>query len=208
MAHYFLVHDGPFFENHFRPVLSSCWRQRSFLPAQQLCLSLRPRIEDFTARYHISDEPLPLQILRGIPFHRDFWSALVGELLFHAAAEIPEFQTCPETLLALVAPEHVVTGPGPRGELAPILQSRQGSRDLSFGPAFYRPDHCGLNHRGDVERLSGYLEGTNPDLWCPEPLALLPDMEDPSDRDEELALARDWFSLLRDLYRRSADGGR
>ena len=104
MADYFLLLDAELFETRMRPALAESWRRRSFEPCRDFCTSLLPRVEDFTRRYHVSEaEPLAAQVARGLVFHRDFWRALAGELLFHAADEVPEFQTCPETLFCLLA---------------------------------------------------------------------------------------------------------
>jgi hypothetical protein len=43
------------------------------------------------------------QVARGLPYDRHFWRALVGEVLLFAADDIPEFQTCADTLCCLLA---------------------------------------------------------------------------------------------------------
>ncbi|MBI1914932.1 MAG: hypothetical protein HYS12_09385 [Planctomycetes bacterium] len=204
MADYFLLLDAALFEGRMRPALAESWRRRSFEPCRDFCVSLLPRVEDFTRRYHVGEgEPLAAQVARGLVFHRDFWRALAGELLFHAADEVPEFQTCPDTLCCLLAPEHPRERAGPRERFAPIQQAHFGTRDLTFGGIAYRPDHCGLNDLDDVRRLAGYLASVDPVCWHADDLAPLPDLAE-EDRAEELEIARDWFAPLRAMYERAA----
>lgn len=205
MADYFLVLDAELFEGRMRPALAASWRRRSFEPCRALCASLLPRVEDFTSRYHVGEgEPLVAQVARGLIFHRDFWRALAGELLFYGADEIPEFQTCPDTLCCLLAPEQYQEGAIPRERFAPIQQAHFGTRDLTFGGIAYRPDQCGLNEPDDVRRLAAWLAAVDPGQWRPDDLARMPDLAE-EDRVEELEIARDWFGPLRDLYVRAAE---
>jgi hypothetical protein len=190
MADYFLLHAGDAFEQHLRPALATARRQRSFAAAVPLCRSLLSRVEEFDRRYHIGEgEPLIRQVAEGLPYHRDFWRALVGELLFYAAEEIPEVSTCPATLAQLVG----------FGEA--IGQVHRGSRPLTFGLAVYRPEQCGYNDRDDVRRLATYLDSLDPAFWKDEHLTELPE----EDREEELAIAREWFPPLHEMYRRAAN---
>lgn len=203
MADYFLLLDAELFEGQMRPALAASWRQRSFEPCRNFCVSLLPRVEDFTRRYHVGEgEPLAVQVARGLVFHRNFWRALVGELLFHAADEIPDVQTCPDTLCCLLAPDRLRPSPVPRKCFAPIQQAHFGTHDLTFGGIVYRPDHCGFNNLDEVRRLADYLASVDPIRWRADDLALLPDLA-AEDRAEELELARDWFIPLRDLYERA-----
>jgi hypothetical protein len=203
MSAYFLLINADFFETRMRPALASCRKLRSFGPCRDLCAALLPRVAEFEARYHVNEgESLVGQVARGVPYLREFWPALVGELLFYAADEIPEFQTSPDTLACLLAPEYR-GGTTRRQELPPILQAHRGSRELTFGAAAYRPEHCGLNDRGDVHRLAAYLDAIDPGAWQADALAALPGL-DAGDREEELAVARDFFPPLRDVYRRAA----
>jgi hypothetical protein len=111
LADYFLLLDSDLFELRLRPALAASWRLRSFAPCRALCTDLLPRVEAFAARYHIAEgESLAAQVSRGLPFQRDFWRALVGELLFQTAEEIPEFQTCLDTLCCLLAPARYQQG--------------------------------------------------------------------------------------------------
>ena len=204
MADYFLLLDAELFEGRMRPALAESWRRRSFEPCRDFCVSLLPRVEDFTRRYHVGEgEPLAVQVARGLVFHRDFWRALAGELLFHAADEVPEFQTCPDTLCCLLAPDHFGQSSVPRERFAPIQQAHFGTRDLAFGGIAYRPDHCGLNNLEDVRRLADYLASVNPSGWRPADLTPLPDLAE-EDCAEELEIARDWFIPLRAMYERAA----
>lgn len=200
MADYFLVLDAALFEQEMRPALADAWRLRSFTPCRAFCSALLPRVVEFSARYHTGEEePLTAQVASGLPFHRDFWRALVGELLFYAAADIPEIQTCPETLACLLARDH--------GETA-VRQAHFGSRDLTFGPAVYRPDHCGYNNADDVHRLADFLTAVDPGRWRADDLAALADLAGEEERQEELDFARCWFPPLVELYRGAAEKNR
>ena len=203
MADYFLLLDAGLFAR-LRGDLAECWRRRSFGPCRGLCAEVLPRVEAFDARYHLGEGvPLPAQVVRGLTFHRDFWRALVGELLLYAAAEVPEFQTCPDTLCCLLAPEQYGAAPLPRRDLAPIRQAHLGARDLTFGAVAYRPDHCGLNDADDVGRLAAYLAGIDPSAWRPADLAPLPECANDEERREELEVAREWLLPLWEMYRRA-----
>lgn len=178
-----------------RPALADAWRLRSFAPCRIFCSSLLPRVADFGARYHTGEgETLTAQVADGLPFQRDFWRALVGELLFYAAADIPEIETCPDTLACLL-------GPGPGATV--VRQAHCGTRDLTFGAAVYRPDRCGCNNLDDVRRLADALAAVDPSVWQPSDLMPLTDLADEEDRQEELAFARYWFPSLCDLYQRA-----
>jgi hypothetical protein len=214
MADYYLVHDAAFFEDRARPALARSWRERAFGPCRALCEEVAPAARDYAERYHTGpDEPLLCQLARApsssrIPFARDLWRALVGEVLLYAAVDIPEFQVCADTLCCLLAPEQYGADVVERERLAPIQQAHRGSRDLTFGAAVYRPVHAGYNNAADVARLAEYLEGVNPDQWTVAALAQLREADDDEERTEELAFVREWFPALCDLYRRARAGGR
>jgi hypothetical protein len=195
---YFLLLDGVLFAERMRPALAAGWRMRSFKPCREFCAELLPRVEDFDSRYHIGEgESLIKQVVHGLQFDRDFWRSLAGECLFYAADEIPEFQTCLETISSLLAPSF---SPRPFGEeRAPIQQAHLGSRDLTFGSVVYRPEHCRLNDREDVQRLAEYLTSIDPAGWLASALPLAEE-----EREEELEIAREWFIPLREMYQRAA----
>jgi hypothetical protein len=212
MADYYLLLDAVFFEQRARPALAAAWRHRAFDPCQALCEQLTPAALAYRERYHTGpDEPLLCQIARAssyrVPFARDLWRALVGEVLLYGAVEIPEFQTCADTLCCLLAPDQYGTDVGERERLAPIQQAHCGSRDVTFGAAIYRPEHAGYNNSADVARLAEYMEGVNPDLWSVADLAPLRDAGDDEERTDELAFAREWFPALVDLYQQARTRG-
>jgi hypothetical protein len=199
LADYFLVLDAALFEQEMRPALADAWRLRSFAPCRPFCSALLPRVSEFSSRYHTSEgEPLTAQVVEGLPFQRDFWRALVGELLFYAAADIPEIQTCPDTLACLLAGEARTA----------IRQAHFGSRDLTFGPAVYRPDQCGYNNRADVRRLADFLVTVDPGRWQADDLAALAELAGAEERQEELDFARCWWPPLAELYRQAAEKNR
>jgi hypothetical protein len=211
MADYFLVLDGTLFETQLRPALGEAWRRRSFAPCRDLCASLAPAAEEFARRYHTgADESIVARVGAGLPFDRDFWRLLAGEVLFVAAEEIPEIQTCPRTLACLLAPDVRAADADELAlpQLPPVLQAHRGSRELAFGPAVYRPGAAGLNDVADVARLAGYLASVRPEEWRPDDLRGLPGLEGDEDRADELAFAREWFPALRDLYTSAGTRGR
>jgi hypothetical protein len=202
MADYFLPLDAALFDR-LRLGLAESRLRCSFEPVRGLCVELLPAARAYAERYHVADEPLPAAVAAGLPFDRAVWRALVGELLLYAAAEIPEFQTAEETLThLLLAPD--AAPDAPRRLWPPVRQAHHGSRELTFGPVAYRPEHAGWNDVGDVARLSGYLASQRPETWS---AADLPD-GDPEERAEELDYAREWFPALVGLYRRCAENNR
>lgn len=206
MPAYYMLLDAMFFHTQAVPALAESWRRRSFLPCRELCEHLVPRASRLAGREWLADaEPLLARMAAGLAFDRDLWRLLVGEILLYGAAEVPEIQTAPETLLHLLAPEHRRKNPRPREKFLPIEQAHWGTRDLCFGGAFYRPEQAGYNDREDVARLAAYLENVDPGGWSMADLVGLPDAETEEDRAEELAWARDWFPALCDLYGRARD---
>jgi hypothetical protein len=203
MPLYFLLLDGARFEGEMVPALAVAWRQRRFAPCRPLCAGLLPAVRAFAERYHTGpDEPLLCRVAREeVPFDRDVWRLLVGEVLLYGAADIPEFQTAEDTLTYLLAPDEPGAGPLPRERSAPIVQAHHGSRDLVLG-SFYRPEHAGWNAPDDVARLAGYLAGIDPGRWRPEDLAGLPGLLDEEDRADELAFAGQCLAALREMYER------
>ena len=202
MADYFLVLDTAAFEEQIRPALAASWRQRSFAPCLPVCASLLPAARSYAERYHVgTDEPLLSQVLAGLSFDRAFWRSLAGELLLFAAVEIPEFQTCEETLIQLLSPGCDLSLP--RSELPSIVQAHRGNRDLTFGAAVYRPDYAGFNNGADVTRLADYLASVRPERWT---AADLPGTDE-VDAEDEIEFAREWLPVLIDLFRRVRDRG-
>jgi hypothetical protein len=206
MADYFLLLDERTFEGEVRPALAASWRQRNFEPCRALCASLAPAARAYAERYHTGGESVIVRAAGGLPFDRAFWRLLVGEVLLVAAVDIPEFQTTPETLARLLAPDFDLSVDLPRERRPPILQAHQGSRDLAFGAATYRPEFAGYNDARDVARLADYLAGVRPAEWTTAPMRGLPGDEE--EHADELAFAREWFPVLRDLYLDARERGR
>jgi hypothetical protein len=204
MPLYFLVHDARRFHEDIAPALAASGRQRSFRPCQALCRALAPEAAAFQARYFAGTaEPLLGQVARGLPFDRDFWRLLVGEVLLYAAVEVPEFQTAPDSLLYLLAPERSQQGPVPREQFVPIEQAHFGTRDLVFGNAYYQPERTGLNNPADVARLAAYLAAVDPSRWTAADLDGLRGLEMSEDREEELEFVREVFPVLGEMYQRA-----
>lgn len=207
MPIYFLVLDGGHFHNRLRPVLAECWRRRSFEAARGLCDELIASARDFIPSAGAgADETVLVDIVRGLPFDRQRWRLLVGEALLYAAVEMPLLETAPETLRCLLEPGRFRTFSVPREQFTAIEQVHHGARDLSFGDGYYRPDRAGWNDVADVARLADYLAAVDPKSWNVADLAGLDLPED--ERSDELDFVREWFPVLQELYRRSAELGR
>jgi hypothetical protein len=207
MPVYFLLHDAAPFRQTLRPALAAAWRRRHFDPCRSLCAALAPAAHDFAERYHTGhDEPLLALVARGtVPFDRDLWRLLVGEVLVYAAAAVPEVLTAPDTLCRLLAPGQSESET--RAEFAPIRQVHFGARDLVFGGGFYRPEAAGYNDADDVARLADYLAAIDPAGWAVTGLAGLREFADDEERADELEFAREAFPALRELYRGARAAG-
>jgi hypothetical protein len=204
MAEYFLCLDAATFLERIRPALAASWRQRCFHPCRSLCVDLLPAARDYCRRYHSNEEEtLIAKVAQGISFDRACWRLVVGEVLLFAAAEIPEFSSNAETLCCLLAPAHYQQREADRERFAPIQQALRGSRDVTFGPAIYRPDQAGYNDPDDVARLADYLTAVQPQQWTVDDLRPLRELADDEDRADELAFVREWFPALVELYQRA-----
>jgi hypothetical protein len=192
---YFYVHDATFFHEVLRPSLARAHRGKSFAPCQDLCRRLltpdAPR------------DAIIRAVLGGLLFERGFWQAVTGECLVVGAVDVPRVQTAPDTYRCLLAPSaHSV-----RAGYSPIEQAHFGTRDLTFGTGFYRPDRAGLNDVDDVGRLATYLEAIDPEKWTTDDLLSLMNCADEEERTEELADARAWWPGLVSLYREARERG-
>jgi hypothetical protein len=206
MADYFLVHDPDLLDHQLRPALGRAWWQRRFDPCLELCRDFLPAARAYAQRYHIHLDETVLAHVEQLSFDRTLWRTLAGELLLFTARDVPELSIPAATLSCLLSPDQLPTRPADRAAFAPIHQALYGARELTFGPAVYRPEHAGLNHRADVEALAGYLGGIRTGDWSPEQLASLPDLDE-ADRADEVDMAREWFAALATLYADCARAG-
>jgi hypothetical protein len=207
MADYFLVHDRSVFEESLRPALAAAWQQRSFAPCLAVGREWLAAAHDYVRRYHVQPAGIVLmQLEQGLLFDRNLWRALAGELILFAACEAPEIPRHVNSLRTLLAPS--ASEDVPRSDRPAIHQALDGSRDLSFGSALYRPLYTGYNNTGDVARLADYLASIRPEEWSIANLPALAGLETEEERTEEVAFAREWLAVLAALYRRSADAGR
>lgn len=187
---YFLVHDAAFFRDRLTPVLAESWRQRDFGPIAALALELAHNFDAFAERFRLTVAEQPLVRRAGeLTFDRRIWRHLAGELLFYAAADVPEVPTSPEALERLLGPDEA------------IRQLHFGSRDLAFGPALYRPGCAGLNDLADVARLAAFAVNVDPTEWSADNLG-------GDEAVDELDELREWFPKLRALYVDAAAAGR
>src|SRR5262245_60907892 len=128
MPIYFLIHDGPRFHERIRPVLAESWRIRSFEPCKSLAAELLAKAWEFIPD---AAEPMLARLVgQGLPFDRDCWRMVVGEVLMFAALDMPLIQTAPETLRCLLEPATYRPERGPREGFTPIEQVHFGARDL------------------------------------------------------------------------------
>ncbi len=201
MPLYFLLHDAARFHREIHPAFSETWRRRSFEPSRPLCAALAPAAVAFAERYYTGhDEPLLARVARGgVPFDRDFWRLLVGEVLLYGAASVPEILTAPDTLSRLLA-----AGPD---DSAPIRQAHHGARRLVFGGGFYRADAAGYNDVADVARLADYLAAVDVSRWTVADLAGLRNFVGDEERADELEFARQVLPSLAELYWGAREAG-
>jgi hypothetical protein len=195
----FYLLAAAFLRLRMRPALAESWRRRSFDPCRDLCAECLGRA--------LPEACVIRRVAEGLPFAREFWHALAGELLVFGCEDMPLLQAEPATLCWLLAPDRHGAGEAPRSTLAPIEQVHFGSRDLRFGGAFYRPDHAGWNDAADVARLLTYLEGIEPAAWHEEMLRPMAEFPTAEDREEELAFVRDWWPALVAMYHDAARRG-
>jgi hypothetical protein len=201
MPLYFLLLDAGRFHEQMVPALAASWRQRSFAPCRALCAELAPAAAAFAERYGTGPgKPLLDDVVRGLPFRRDLWKHLVGEVLLYGAAALPDVPTAPDALRCLLDPAPFRPELPPRTEFTPIEQAHFGSRDLVFGSGFYRPEQAGVNDLDDVRRLAEYLGAVDPTSWSAASLAPLPELETEEDRADEVAFARECLVALGALY--------
>jgi hypothetical protein len=207
MPLYFYVHDGEPFHQQLAPALIAAWRRRSFEPCRALCASLVPRIKDFVLPFQPAPgESLVSLVAQGLPFARDYFGHLVGELLLYAAAEMPEILTAPDTLCCILAPEQYREQSDCRDQFAPIQQAHYGSRDVVFG-GYYRPEAAAYNDVNDVIYLARYLAAIRPETWTLHQLVNWQEHADRDEVEEELEFARERFADLSALYARLAIKG-
>jgi hypothetical protein len=192
---YFMAIPADWFRQLLSPSLGECWRTHSFRPIEKICRELSAVAAQFIQKGY-DHSPVTLEVPQGLAFRPDRWRLLVGELLLFGAAELPELETPLDSYAA--AMHQSLTDV--RDSFPPIQQAVQGSRDVWLG-GYYRPEHAGWNDEADVDRLTRWLSAVEPENWRSDDLIAI----EPSDRDDELAFAKEWFPRLREIYIRAAD---
>lgn len=196
--HYFYVLDTLVWRERILPALAACPVERTFAPLRRLLdhLPETNRESSLLARALV------------VPFDRHVHQAVIGEALVLGAAAVPRLPLDLATLAPLLSPEGVGRIAADRNLLAPIQRVFLGSHDLWIGSKPYRPLHVGWNDEADVRELATYLQRVDPMAWRAEALLALAELKTSEDRDEELALARDWWPDLVELYVDSDRAGR
>ncbi len=203
MTLFYLLLQASWFDQTAHPTLTASWDKRSFTPCRALCAQLGPAAREFATRYAQADDPpLVCRLADGMPFRRELWAQLVGEVLIHGAAEIVQIEAEPDTLCRLLA-GLPWNEEAPRESFGPIQQVLFGARDLRFGGKFYRPHRAGWNSRADVSRLAEYLAVVNVDQWGSGQLGDAETDGVCDDLREELEFARQALDDLRQLYERA-----
>jgi hypothetical protein len=186
-----MLHDAERFDAIIRPALGASWRQRSIEPLRSLQLALREEVERFVTENRIRREDLVLHSLHPrMPFDRNTWRTIAGEVLLLAAAEVPEIPDVEETLVKL------------HGEDPSIHRAYHGTLNLCFGGGWYRTDQAGYNDTDDVMRLACWLASIDPNTWSPNRLSGHRHTQD-EEQQEELAFTSQAFKQLATVYDRA-----
>lgn len=193
MLHYFYLLNRDWMHGALRPALTASWRQRSFQPCVTLC-------RDLLDWEDAADASIVAAIAKGMRFDRVFWHALIGECLILGADAMPRLEIAWPTLRRILAPDRVAADVAERLGFSPFEQAYFGARDLRFGGGWHQPEYVGWNDVGDIARLVSYLQSVDPAAWSPAALHGLPNLADDSEREEELADARAWWSALVEMY--------
>jgi hypothetical protein len=202
MKLYFLLIDSQWFQETLTPALSASWRSRSFRPIQNLVADLRPAVQTFADQFNQGkNDSLIHHLTTGMPFDRDTWRMLVGEMLLYGASEMPELPNVFATLRCIVGSATHTS----RSDFTPIEQVESGSRDLIFGGGFYRPEQAGFNNGDDVFRLAEYLNQLDAASWSPSTLEVLAELVTEEEREGELEFLRQEVPNLQKIYNRARD---
>lgn len=197
MLHYFHVLEGAFFHDTLLPALAACRRRRSFAPLRNLL----PHLPLAAANDSILVHSL------GAAYDRHVFQAVVGETLILTALAMPRLPLDPRTLAAFLAPESLERTTGDRGGLAPIQRAFFGSRDLRIGSYVHRPLHVGWNDADDMRFLAEYLDAVDTSKWSADALRPIDQLRTDEDREEELALASEWWPDFVALYAKGVERG-
>lgn len=193
MPYFFYLLEGAFFLEKVLPTLAACQRGRTFAPLKDLL----PHLFIPAGDYSILNQAAEMS------FDRAVFQAVVGQVLIFGAREMPRLPLDPKSLIPMLSPD--CPEQEDRSAYSPIKQVFQGSRDLVIGRLPYRPFHVGWNNPADVARLWQYLKALDPAAWSESLLPPLAGLEQPEDREEEVAMIRDWWPDLVGLYRRARD---
>src|SRR5262249_52766664 len=160
-----------------------------------LQLALREEVERFVTENRVRREDLVLYSLHPrMPFDRNTWRIIAGEVLLLAAAEVPEIPDVEETLVEL------------HGEDTSIHRAYHGTHTLCFGGGWYRPDQAGYNDTDDVMHVACWLASIDPNTWSPNRLSGHGYTQE-EERQEELAFTSQAFKQLTAVYDRARTRG-
>ena len=105
----FYLLGATFFRARVRPALTASWRRRSFVPCRDVCAEILAK-----CRPPPPEDTVLRRVPLGLPFSREIWNALAGEILIFGCDDMPLVQTAPATLCCLLAPAQYRAGDCPR----------------------------------------------------------------------------------------------
>src|SRR5260370_24420308 len=133
MQYFFLI-DAKLFQIKVAHALEASRVAQSFAPARALCRELNSHAKALGQQgLHGPADSLVQKLATGsVPFRRDLWRLLVGEVILLATAEMPEIETPMDTLAALLHLQLEVDRPA----FSPLQQCILASQYLAFGGGY------------------------------------------------------------------------
>lgn len=197
MPAYYMLHDPELFLDRIVPAMSISWQRRSFKPCVELCQSLLPQAEDYCKRYFLKrEEMLVYSVSLTMPFGRELWNLLAGELLLITARDIPTIPDGADSLCGLTSAEHPL--PTDREQLNDMQKACYGAMDIAFGNKLFRPALAGWNPLSECKRLARHLDTVK--LDASHQSYLSHQLQSVEDLEDEIAVARECLAALRELY--------
>jgi len=151
MPIYFMLLDARQFHQDIVPALSISWRQRSFaLLAPDFMPPSAARRAELRGEVHVpGGQTIHGQGCARLAIDRDRWKLVVGEILLFAAAEVPEIEVVPETMLCLLAADAYLN------ETVERRNFRQSSKRMRALATLTSAARCTGRKRAGLQRYSG-----------------------------------------------------